>query len=89
MSIQLVRSSLFEKDYAKLQIGIKLRVDERLILFATNEFAPILNNHKLKYDYEGFRSINVTGDWRIIFRKLNEGYALLHRVGTHHQLFGK
>jgi addiction module RelE/StbE family toxin len=54
-----------------------------------NEFHPILNNHKLKYDYEGYRSINLTGDWRIVFRKIDDNSVLLYRVGTHHQLFGK
>ena len=89
MSIRLVRSPVFEKEYSRLQESIRLKVDERLILFAINEFDQILNNHKLKFEYEGYRSINVTGDWRILFKKINPECAFLYRVGTHHQLFGK
>ena len=83
------RTSAYEKDYRKLIHDLKLKVYERLDIFSSNEFDPILNNHKLKYKYEGFRSINITGDWRLILRKVSSQAVLLHRVGTHHQLFGK
>ncbi len=84
-----IRTTAYEKDYKRLTRELTLKVYQRLELFSVNEFDPLLNNHKLKYEYEGFRSINLTGDWRIVFRKIDDKYILLHRIGTHHQLFGK
>ena len=82
-------TSIFKKQYKKLNKDLVAKIAERLKFFETDEFSPILNNHKLAHDYEGFRSINITGDWRIIYRKEGNDIVLLHRVGTHHQLFGK
>ncbi|KAK3605058.1 hypothetical protein CHS0354_000724 [Potamilus streckersoni] len=41
--------------------------------YEQNPFATELRNHALRGEYEGFRSIDVTGDYRIIFRELSEG----------------
>lgn len=87
--MRFVPSILFEKVYKKLTEELRSKILERLKMFATDEFDPILNNHKLKYEYESFRSINITGDWRLIFRKISSQTVLLHRVGTHSQLFKK
>ena len=84
-----IRSSQFKSDYIKADNGIRAKVDERLKIFAKDEFSQILNNHKLKFNLDGYRSINITGDWRIIYRKLDISTCFLYRLGTHHQLFGK
>ena len=41
---------------------------ERIQLFRENSINILLNNHKLHGEYFGFRSINITGDFRIIFQ---------------------
>jgi mRNA-degrading endonuclease YafQ of YafQ-DinJ toxin-antitoxin module len=61
------------------------------MLFASEPFHPLLNNHPLTSDRTGQRTINVTGDWRIIFKELSDGkYELVELVdiGTHSQLYG-
>jgi addiction module RelE/StbE family toxin len=83
------RSSQFKKDYRKLSNKLKDKVDERLRIFVADEFDPILNNHKLHYEYKGYHSINITGDWRLVYRKRDEQNYLLIRIGTHSQLFDK
>ena len=82
-------SSAFTKEYGRLDKGLKLKLAERLKFFEADEFDPILNSHKLKHDFAGYRSINVTGDWRLIYSKIEVGVTKLYRIGTHHQLFGK
>ncbi len=47
-------SSLFTKDWKRLQKEICEKVNERIRIFTLNEFDPLLNNHKLKHEYEGF-----------------------------------
>lgn len=81
-------SSEFSKAFKKLSKKLQDKVLERLDLFEVYEFEEILDNHKLNGEYENCRSINVTGDYRIIYQKLDVGTFYLMRVGTHAQLYG-
>lgn len=63
----------FKKSYTKLPLKIKQKANERISLFLEQPFNPLLNNHALTGKYRGFRSINVTGDFRAVFEVLEEG----------------
>jgi len=52
-----------------------------------NSFHPLLNNHSLTGTYEGCRSINVTRDYRIVYRQIDPGMFLLIDIGTHSELY--
>ena len=76
----------FKKDYKKLTESQKRKFRERRDLFLKDEFDPLLSNHALKGKYEGYRSINVTGDLRAIF--LQEGKTVIFAaIGTHSNLY--
>ena len=77
----------FQKEYKKASQKIKSQFDDRLKIFLVNEFAVVLNNHALTGKYKGHRSINVTGDWRVIYR-VSLGIAFFEALGTHSQLYG-
>ena len=77
----------FEKNYKKLSSKGKNRLKERLVFFAKDEFNPILNNHALKGNYLGYRSINVTGDLRAIYKR-EENLAIFVAVKSHSNLYG-
>jgi len=79
----------FEKQYKKLPKNIKLKVKERNILFMKEPYNPLLNNHTLSGGYIGYRSINITGNIRIVYRFLDENIILFTEVGTHSELYGK
>lgn len=51
-----------------------MKADERILLFAKNPFHEILRNHSLSGEYNGCRSINITGDYRIIFEESTKGF---------------
>lgn len=59
----------------------------RIDLFTTDPFNAVLNNHPLHGEYEGCRSINVTGDLRIIYEEIGEARYIFHDIGTHGQLY--
>mgnify|MGYP001560700714 CR=1 FL=1 len=80
-------SSHFEKGYKKLPKKIQNKVGERLEVFENDEFDSILKNHKLHGEYDGFRSINITSDIRIVYRKISNNHYLLHQIGTHSELY--
>lgn len=88
MRINLTRE--FAKQYRKTDHKIRKAVDKRLELFLKNPLNPILNNHSLSGNFQGYRSINITGDWRAIYSEIKEGDQTLivfKSLGTHSQLY--
>lgn len=81
-------SKRFEKDLKKAPIKIKNAFRQRLEIHLTDKFNPLLNNHALIGRFEGYRSINITGNWRAIFRELENGEVVyFDLLGTHSQLY--
>lgn len=79
----------FDKRYARLRSGERRKCDERIALFAREPFNPILDNHPLREKYEGYRSIDITGDLRAIYEPISPNTAFFIRLGTHPELYGK
>lgn len=80
------RSSSFRKQLKKCPDKIRSRVFERLEVLVRNEFDETLNNHKLSGEYAAYRSIDVTGDIRIVYKRVSDGFYLA-AVGTHSELY--
>ncbi len=77
----------FEKSYKKLPVKIKKKTKERNIIFLEDPFRPILNNHALSGKYTGYRSINITGNIRIVYKFLDKNTVLFSEIGTHSKLY--
>ena len=80
-------SSRFRKQYKKLPKKISEKTLERIRIFVYNEFHPTLDNHSLHGPYAGRRSINITGDLRLIYEKYSDGSLNFIAIGAHSQLF--
>lgn len=82
----------FLKQLKKAPLEVKKAFVERFKLFLKEPFHPTLNNHSLTGNYDGFRSINVTGDWRAIYSEQigedSKRIITFHFIGTHSQLYG-
>ena len=76
-----------KKSYKKLSPKVKEKLEERLRLFSKDEFDPILNNHALKGKFLGYRSINVTGNVRAIFKRDAQS-ALFVAIDSRNNLYG-
>ena len=76
----------FEKEYTKLRIAEKNKLKERIAVFTVNPFDPVLGNHPLKGKYQGYRSINVGGDLRAMYKLAGEDVYLFAAIGTHAKL---
>ncbi len=48
-----------------------------------DEFSIPLNNHPLKGEYTGVRSINITGDFRAHYTILEDNHRYFIAIGTH------
>ncbi|VVB91010.1 Bacterial toxin of type II toxin-antitoxin system, YafQ [uncultured archaeon] len=79
------------KKLKKLNVRTRNRFFERIKIFEKNHQEPILNNHALKRDYEGYRSIDITNDYRAIYEEVASGedepVAYFIAIGTHKELF--
>ena len=77
----------FEKLYDKLPDKIQRRFEERLLIFVGNASDPTLRDHSLTGEWQGCRSINVTGDYRALYETLDEETVIFVAIGTHSQLY--
>ena len=78
----------FVKSYDKSPTKVRKAFDVRLWLLNQDKFHPLLNNHALTGKCKNYRSINITGDWRAIFREYKEGEIVYFEVlGTHSELY--
>ena len=82
------RNRVFKRQFGKLPSKLQDRVEERLVMLIADESNPLLNDHKLGPPYETYRSINITGDYRLVYKRLDRDTFYLRAVGTHHQLYG-
>lgn len=81
-------NSRFKKDYQKSPKKIKAAFETRLQLFKENPYHTTLNNHPLLGVYKGYRSINITGDWRALYTQIREDEVIFVMIGKHSKLYG-
>lgn len=78
----------FEKKTRRLPEKIRRAFGERIRLFMSSPRHPLLSGHALTGEWRGYRSINVTGDWRAMYRLVGPYRALFVDIDTHHNLYG-
>ena len=81
-------SKKFIKEFKRCPEYIKSKLKSRLEIFIEDQSDVMLNNHALLGELKGYRSINITGDWRAIFEDIDNGeIAYFVSIGTHSQLY--
>ncbi len=74
----------------KVNVRVRKSVKQRMLLFSRNPKNLQLNNHSLKREYNGYRSIDITVDYRAIYQERIEGeevVAYFVALGTHPELY--
>jgi len=77
----------FDKQYKRLKKKEQKKAQERLVLFLKNPFNSQLNNHSLKGRYTDYRSINITGDLRAIYKFISEEECIFVVIDSHSNLY--
>ena len=77
----------FDKSYKKLSTKIREQFKVRLKLLLENPFNPSLNNHALHGEWKDYRSINITGNYRAIYKNLNANTIEFIIIDTHNNLY--
>lgn len=88
MKVQLAPKLIdkLKKQDVRIQKSFKKAID----LFSQDPTNLELNNHELHREWEGFRSIDITADWRALYQEVQDGNASLAyfvALGTHNQLY--
>ncbi len=78
---------LFIEQHKEAKLNIKGDFLGTLELFLVDPNHPALRNHALNGEFAGVRSIDVTGDWRALYRAERERIIFV-ALGTHEQLYG-
>lgn len=76
----------FKKAYKKLPTKVQTQFDVRLVLYMEDATNPILNIHKLQGKESEFYSLNVTADYRALF-KTTITSVIFYKIGTHSELY--
>lgn len=77
----------FEKQYKKLNSKTQSQAAARLEIFLNDPFNPILNNHPLKGKFIDYRSINISGDLRAIYKFNGLEECIFVFIGSHSELY--
>ena len=83
-------SRRFLKEFKKCPVKIQAAFKQKIKIFINDKSNIILNNHKLIGNLKGYRSINITSDWRAIFQEFDkEKIVYFVMIGTHSNLYNK
>ncbi len=83
-------NSAFLKHYRKRiqpHQALKNRFDKRIKIFVQDKNNPLLHNHQLSGDLEGFCTFSITGDIRVIYKFESKDIVLFYDIGTHNQVY--
>ncbi len=85
-SIRVDFTNLFNKQRKEAPLEIKIAFREALDLFLENPNHEALRNHIVTGKYAGIHSIEVTDDWRALYRE-ESGRIIFVALGTHEELY--
>lgn len=82
----------FLEKLKKVDVRIRKSIKEKILLFSNSPNDPQLDNHPLQEKYQGYKSIDITFDYRAIYKEVQIGgeiVAYFVVLGTHKELYGK
>lgn len=90
--MKIVYDPVFIKNLKKVNVRIRKSFKERILLFSIDPHNLQFDNHALREKYAGYRSIDITADYRAIYKERHLGeeiIAYFTDLGTHEQSYGK
>lgn len=88
--MNVVYDSNFLRLLKKTNVRIRKSFKKAIVEFSNNPESQVLNNHELKKEWEGYRSIDIAADWRAIYKEVQIGdeiVAYFVDLGTHKDLY--
>mgnify|MGYP001581405994 FL=1 len=85
--MRIVYSKKFKKKFQKLRSGERKKFEKRVEIFIRNVSDPALNDHALHGKLFRYRSINITGDLRVLYEYTQKDTVLFIDIDTHSNLY--
>ena len=88
--MKIVFHKNFKKNYQKRikpYKNLKRQFEKRFTLFQKDQNNPILKNHSLRGELEGYFSFSITGDIRVVYQKISSSHVIFLDIGTHNQVY--
>jgi addiction module RelE/StbE family toxin len=86
--MEYIASKRFLKEFTKLPKETKIKTLASLKLFVENPKNPALRKHALTGKWKGHFSIDVTGDIRAVYIRVETRVAYFVAIGSHSELYG-
>ena len=87
--MKIFTSSRYDRKLKRLNAKLYAALTERLELFLREPNHPLLNDHKLTGDRKYQRSINITGDWRLVYEPVDIETIWFIDIDRHRNVYGK
>lgn len=88
--IEITFDPSFKKSFKKrIAANIKLsdKFKERIDLFSQENCHPVLRDHQLSGKMKHYRSFSITGNYRVIYRVIDDNTVAFVDIGTHNQVY--
>lgn len=85
--LKIEEHHLFRKYLKRLTVKQRVIYQERIKILVFNPRHPILRLHALKGNLSGLYAFSLGGDLRVIFERVGQNHILLHKIGTHNQVY--
>lgn len=85
--MRIITSPTFAKQFKKLPAKVKQQFKVKLELWLEDSAHPTLRVHSLKGNLQGYWSMNITGDYRVLYYFISDEEVVLALIGTHSQLY--
>lgn len=85
-------SPSFLEIFKKVDVRIRKSFKERIVIFSKNPKDLQLNNHALRKEWHGHRSVDINAEYRAVYKEMAIGKELAAHfvtLGTHEQLYRK
>ncbi|OGE25335.1 hypothetical protein A3C26_00715 [Candidatus Daviesbacteria bacterium RIFCSPHIGHO2_02_FULL_39_12] len=87
----IIKYSLsFLEIFKKVDVRVRKSFKQRILIFSKNPNDLQLNNHALKKEWKGHRSMDINTDYRAVYKKVAMGDELVAHfvtLGTHDELY--
>ena len=78
----------FAKSFKRCPAQVQEQFKKRFRLFLADPNHPLLSNHALDGEWKNHRSINITGDYRALYKHLDGETVEFFLIDTHSNLYG-
>ncbi len=88
LTMKIEYTKKFKKQFSKFNPKLRKQFKTRQRLWVDDPYHPQLHLHALSGKYTGLYSINITGDVRALYEKIDDTYVVYGFIGTHSELYG-